>query len=65
MTLSQFAHETAKPFWDRIEEYLGKGSIVPPRYDIVKGWSADAVNAALDRYRDEGKVVKIQFEVST
>ena len=63
--VSQFAHETAKPFWDGVEEYLGKGLIVPPRYDVVKGWSADAVNAALDRYRDEGKVAKIQFEVST
>lgn len=62
--VSQLANETAKPIWDRIEGYLGKGLIVPPRYDIVKGWSADAVNAALDRYRDGGKVYKTRFEVS-
>lgn len=62
--VSQFAHETTKPFWDRIEEYLKRGLIAPPRFDVVTGWSADEVNAALDRYRDGGKVIKIQFEVS-
>lgn len=62
--LSHIKHETAKPFWDRVEGYLKNGSLVPLRHEKVVGLDADRVNELLDRYRDGKKVVQTQFRVS-
>jgi NADPH2:quinone reductase len=62
--LSQAKPETAKPFWDRLENYLTEKIIVPNPYKVVDGLNAEKVNEVLDRYRDGKRVVQTQFRVS-
>ncbi|KAH7123757.1 putative alcohol dehydrogenase [Dendryphion nanum] len=62
--LSHTKSETAKPFWERVEDYLGNKSLIPLKYDVVDGLSAEKVNEVLDRYRDGKKVLQTHFRVS-
>jgi NADPH2:quinone reductase len=62
--LSHVGSETAKPFWDRVEDYLRNGSLVPLRHEVVDGLDVEKVNEILDRYRDRKKVAQTQFRVS-
>lgn len=62
--LSHIKHETAKPFWDRVEGYLKNGSLLPLRYAIVDSLDANRVNELLDRYRDGKRVIQTHFRVS-
>jgi NADPH2:quinone reductase len=62
--LSHSKPDTAKPFWDRVEDYLRTESLVPLKYEVVDGLDVEKVNEVLDRYRDGKKVVQTQFRVS-
>ena len=50
-------------FWDRLTDYVEAGAIVPTSYSMQEGLDADAVNAALDAYRDGKSRVKPQFRL--
>ncbi|KAF2629857.1 GroES-like protein [Macroventuria anomochaeta] len=62
--LSHMKPNTAKPFWDRVEEYLRNESLVPLKYEVVDGLNVEKVNGVLDRYRDGKKVTQTHFKVS-
>ena len=62
--ISHMRPDTARPFWDRVEENLENKSLVPLKYEIVNGLDAEKVNEVLDRYRDGKKAVQTQFKVS-
>ncbi|KAF2851301.1 GroES-like protein [Plenodomus tracheiphilus IPT5] len=62
--LSHAKRETAKPFWDRMEDYLKSGSLVPLKYEVVNGLDADKANEVLDGYRDGKKIIQTHFKVS-
>ncbi|EAW12896.1 zinc-binding alcohol dehydrogenase family protein [Aspergillus clavatus NRRL 1] len=46
-------------FWERIAGWLREGVLRPSTYRVIDGLDADAINAALDEYR-EGKGMKVQ-----
>lgn len=50
--------ETTVGFWENIPRWLKDGKIRPVPFEIIKGLDADAVNKALDQYRD-GKGIKV------
>ncbi|EKG19641.1 Alcohol dehydrogenase superfamily zinc-containing [Macrophomina phaseolina MS6] len=56
--------QTAKPFFERVAEYLSLGKIVPLKYDVAAGLDADKVNDVLDRYRDGKPVVQTHLRIS-
>lgn len=51
-------------FWERLTGYVEAGAIVPTSYSMQDGLDADAVNAALDAYRDGTSKEKPQFRLS-
>jgi NADPH2:quinone reductase len=53
--ISHMRPDTARPFWDRVEENLENKNLVPLKYEIVNGLDAEKVNEVLDRYRDGKK----------
>ncbi|KAH7398573.1 chaperonin 10-like protein [Pyrenochaeta sp. MPI-SDFR-AT-0127] len=62
--LSNAKLDTAKPFWNRVENFLANESLVLLKYEVVDGLNVDKVNEVLDRYRDGKRVVQTQFRVS-
>lgn len=50
-------------FWERLTGYLEAGAIVPTSYTMREGLDVDAVNAALDAYRDGTSKEKPQFRL--
>jgi len=50
-------------FWERLSGYVEAGAIVPTSYSMQDGLDADAVNAALDAYRDGKSKEKPQFRL--
>jgi NADPH:quinone reductase-like Zn-dependent oxidoreductase len=50
-------------FWERLTDYVEAGAIVPTSYSMQQGLDADAVNAALDAYRDGKSKEKPQFRL--
>jgi NADPH:quinone reductase-like Zn-dependent oxidoreductase len=50
-------------FWERLTEFVEVGTIVPTSYSMQEGLDADAVNAALDAYRDGKSKDKPQFRL--
>ncbi|KAH7024154.1 chaperonin 10-like protein [Ilyonectria destructans] len=44
-------------FWEEVPRWLKEGKIRPSSFEVIEGLDADAVNKALDQYRD-GKGVK-------
>lgn len=50
-------------FWERLTDYVEAGAIVPTSYSMQEGLDADAVNAALDAYRDGKSKEKPQFRL--
>jgi NADPH:quinone reductase-like Zn-dependent oxidoreductase len=48
-------------FWELLTDYVAAGAIVPTSYSMQEGLNADAVNAALDAYRDGTSKEKPQF----
>ena len=50
-------------FWERLTDYVEGGAIVPTSYSMQNGLDADAVNAALDEYRDGKSKEKPQFRL--
>jgi len=50
-------------FWERLTDYVEAGAIVPTSYSKQEGLDADAVNAALDAYRDGTSKEKPQFRI--
>lgn len=50
-------------FWERLSGYVEAGAIVPTSYSMTEGLDADAVNAALDAYRDGTSRDKPQFRL--
>jgi NADPH:quinone reductase-like Zn-dependent oxidoreductase len=50
-------------FWARLTKYVEVGAIVPMTYSMQEGLDADAVNAALDAYRDGTSKDKPQFRL--
>ena len=44
--------EFGQLFWKKLLIWLEIGEIKPVHYNVIKGWDADKVNAALDEYRD-------------
>ncbi|TKX22635.1 dehydrogenase-like protein 3 [Elsinoe australis] len=62
--VSALKAETAGSFWDRLEDLLRGGTLVPLRYEVVDGLDVDRVNEVLDRYRDGERVTQTHFRVS-
>ena len=50
-------------FWERLTGYVEAGAIVPTSFSMQDGLDADAVNAALDAYRDGTSKEKPQFRL--
>lgn len=50
-------------FWEHLTDYVEAGAIVPTSYSMQEGLNADAVNAALDAYRDGTSKQKPQFRL--
>lgn len=50
-------------FWEHLTDYVEAGAIVPTSYSMQDGLDADAVNAALDAYRDGTSKEKPQFRL--
>jgi NADPH2:quinone reductase len=50
-------------FWELLTDYVEAGAIVPTSYWMQDGLDADAVNAALDAYRDGTSKEKPQFRL--
>ena len=59
-----FRDQLSQTLWERLPGYLESGAIKPTSYNAIKSaLNADAVNAALDEYRDGKKVVKPQIHI--
>lgn len=56
--------DLARPFWERLPQYLVEKKIRPTRYTVVKGLDVDKANEVLDAYRDGKRVVKTHFHVN-
>ena len=50
-------------FWERLSGYVEAGTIVPTSFSMQDGLNADAVNAALNAYRDGKSKEKPQFRL--
>ncbi|EXM14663.1 Polyketide synthase, enoylreductase domain [Fusarium oxysporum f. sp. vasinfectum] len=58
--ISSFHPEVTLGFWEHVPRLLRDGKFRPSSFGIIKGLDADAVNKALDQYRD-GKGVKMNI----
>jgi NADPH2:quinone reductase len=50
-------------FWERLTDYVAAREIIPTSYSMQEGLDAEAVNAALDAYRDGTSRDKPQFRL--
>jgi NADPH:quinone reductase-like Zn-dependent oxidoreductase len=53
----------AKPFWERVPEYLEKGQLKPLAFVAKEGLLAEHVNEVLDAYRDGKRVAKTHIHI--
>lgn len=44
--------ESGKQFWDLLPGFLVEKKIVPVKVEVIKSFTADDFNEALDKYRD-------------
>ncbi|KAK2763216.1 hypothetical protein FQN54_009852 [Arachnomyces sp. PD_36] len=53
--------EITLEFWKLLPSWIRKGSLKPPRFDVIEGLDADKVNEVLDRYRDGKPTAKVNI----